>query len=272
VLAWPVTGKCIITLTTDFGLRDAYVACMKGVILGIKPDATLVDVSHQVAPQGIDEASYLLESIWPYFPSDTIHLAVVDPGVGTTRKAIAVTAPHGRFVGPDNGLFAAVLRRQGAIDPKSGRLVAATAVELANPRYRLPNPSSTFHGRDIFAPAAAHLAAGVPLSELGPSLSDLLLSPASEPHIADGVIHGRVRHIDRFGNAITDISGDALSGAPRIQAGNAVIEGLSRDFQEREISALVGSTGYLELAVRNGNAAETLHLGPGDEVIVRSVQ
>lgn len=241
-------------------------------MLAVDPDIVLVDVSHQVAPQAIDEGAYLLESIWRYFPPETVHLAVVDPGVGTARRAVAIAAPHGRFVGPDNGLFTGVLRQQEAIDPGSGQLTGAHAVELTNRRFHLPDRSTTFHGRDIFAPAAAHLAAGVPLPELGNPIATLVLGAENQPVIEDGVIRGSVRRIDAYGNAITTIPRGVLPEMPRIRAGDTEIDGLSQNFQEREISALIGSTGFLEIVVRNGSAVERLRLSPGDEVVVRAVR
>jgi S-adenosylmethionine hydrolase len=185
----------ILTLLTDFGTEDEYVGVMKGIILSIAPDVRLVDLSHQVPPQDIRRAAFLLMNAVPYFPPDTVHLAVVDPGVGTARRPVAVRTPAGTFVGPDNGLFSWVLER----------VPEWTAVEIREPAYQLPLASSTFQGRDIFAPVAAHLAAGVPLEKLGPRVEDPVWLPPPRLEISDFVAEGEVLYADRFGNLVTSI-------------------------------------------------------------------
>ena len=192
----------IVTLTTDFGTRDAYVAAMKGAILGIARTVQLVDVTHEVAPHDVAEGAFALEAVAPYFPPGTVHVGVVDPGVGTARRGLAVVSTGQVFVGPDNGLFTPFL---GGSD--------WAAFELVAPEYRLPAVSPTFHGRDVFAPAAAHVASGVDPSRLGPRVPDpvRLTWPASR-RTAEGVA-GVVVHVDRFGNLMTSIPARALARA-----------------------------------------------------------
>jgi S-adenosylmethionine hydrolase len=278
----------LITLTTDFGTSDGYVGTMKGVILGIVPDARLVDLSHEVVPQDVRAAAYVLYTAYSFFPSHTVHLVVVDPGVGGARRPIALRTPAGFFVGPDNGVFSYVM----ACEP----LEASAA--LTEPRYRLPRVSHTFHGRDVFAPAAAHLAAGVPITDLGPPIADPVVFPLPRPEITSHSIVGEVLHVDRFGNIVTSVgeltwTGDGLVFRPafekirggmqdaehRIVAANTAVEmagqevaGVRRTYAEvapGEMLALVGSSGHLEIAVREGSAAERLGVHPGDKVVLR---
>lgn len=256
----------IITLTTDFGLRDAYVGVMRGVILGIEPRARVVDISHAVEPQNILAASFLLLSAYPYFPHDAIHVAVVDPGVGTARKPIAVRTPHGTFVGPDNGLFAPVLRRQGKTEEDGLLDSAIEAVELVNPAYRLPETSSTFHGRDIFAPAAAYLSRGVPLSELGRSLASIQFNSFPEPTGDSRHLVGEIVYIDHFGNAVSNISAAQVPAGAVICVGSREIGHLAENYQAAPITAVIGSTGLVEIAARNASAQAELHLHVGDPV------
>jgi len=279
--------KPLVTLTTDFGTADGYVGTMKGVIFRIVPAARLVDISHQIGPQNVRQAAYVLYTAYPFFPSYTVHLVVVDPGVGSARRPIALRTPVGKFVGPDNGVFSYVMARE--------RVEAI--VELADPRYRLSQVSHTFHGRDIFAPAAAHLAAGVPITALGPPVHDPVLIPSPRLEAIPGGIVGEVMHADHFGNVITSLGllewkGDELSLDPafeqvgdkthmpqRFRAEDAVIAvvgqeiaGVCRtyaDVEPDQVVALVGSEGHLEIAVREGNAARRLGLQPGERVIVR---
>ncbi|RLC67738.1 MAG: hypothetical protein DRI48_01475, partial [Chloroflexi bacterium] len=232
----------------------------------------------------------VLYTAYPFFPSHTVHLVVVDPGVGSPRRPIALRTPAGFFVGPDNGVFSYVMAHQTAVE----------VVELADLRYRLPQVSHTFHGRDVFAPAAAHLAAGVPLDALGPPVGDPLTFPPPRLKVATGEVTGEVLHTDRFGNAITSIGrltwqGDALSlepafgaarteGAPSgeresfeaakavVMAGGRKIDGVRRTYADvgyGEVLALVGSEAHLEIAIREGNAAQRLGLRPGDAVKLR---
>lgn len=275
----------LVTLTTDFGTADGYVGAMKGVILNIVPEARLVDISHEITPQNVRQAAYVLYTFYPFFPSHTVHLVVVDPGVGSTRRPIALRTPIGAFVGPDNGIFSYVMAREPV----------QALVELSDPRYRLYHVSHTFHGRDVFAPAAAHLAIGVPIAALGPPVQDPVAFPLPRLEVTpDGVV-GEVLHADRFGNVVTSVgrlvwSGDELSFEPAFQkagvtgqmrftAAEAVvavagqeIAGVHRTYAEvkrGEILALVGSGGHLEIAVREGSAAQRIGLRPGDKVMLR---
>jgi len=186
----------IITLTTDFGLKDPYVAEMKATILCICPNATIVDVTHGIDKFNIRMGAYLLASVSPYLPEGTIHVAVVDPGVGTRRRSILIKTKHSYFIGPDNGLLILAARAQGIINIH----------KLTNPRFMLPSVSSTFHGRDVFAPAAAHLANGVDTTEFGPEIRDVVKPKFTKVMLRAGELVGEVLHVDIFGNIITNIN------------------------------------------------------------------
>ncbi len=270
----------IITLTTDFGTADGYVASMKGVILSINPEAVIIDISHSIEPQNIFQAAFILSTVYPYFPEGTIHLAVVDPGVGSRRKAIILKTETALFVAPDNGILSYIIEESGKAHGKPARQIPATAelrklppgleaVEVANPEYRQHPVSSTFHGRDIFAPAAAHLSLGVPLHKFGDAINQVHLFPIPLPHKnASGDIVGRVLHIDHFGNLITNIrSGDLPVGNAVVAIGKHRIRGLSGFYAHtRGLSAIIGSSGYLEVSLKNGSAAEFLKANVGYEV------
>lgn len=249
----------IITLTTDFGLADGYVGVMKGVILGIAPHVVMVDLTHEVAPQNIRQAAFILATAVAYFAPGTIHLAVVDPGVGTPRRPLLVVTPRARYVGPDNGIFS-----QALAEPN------AQAWELDQPAYWLSTVSRTFHGRDVFAPIAAHLAAGVPPERLGRRIYDPVSLPLSAPRRhADGHISGEVIHVDRFGNLISNIpAGWITPGAwsCRIADQVAPLVGSYAEVPEGALAGLVGSAGAVEVAVRNGNAARRLNVEIGEKV------
>jgi S-adenosylmethionine hydrolase len=254
----------IITLTTDFGLSDPYVAMMKGVILSINPSARLVDVTHQIGTGSISQAALLIRETFPYFPEGTVHLAVVDPGVGSNRRLIALHAGAHFFVGPDNGLFWPVFQDFGD----------AKAVHLTQPGHFLPSITETFHGREIFAPVAAHLSLGLSLESLGPSIHDLAKLTIPQPIVKEGVLCGQIIRVDNFGNLVTNIpSGDLQnflqSGPPRIVAGKLVIRKLSRiyaDCEEGEPLALINSSNLLEIAVNLGRASEYIGLKDGEIV------
>jgi S-adenosylmethionine hydrolase len=253
----------VVTLTTDFGTRDAYVAAMKGVILGVCPQATLVDISHEVPPQDVRTGAFLLAEAAPWFPAGTIHLAVVDPGVGSSRRAVAIETQKATLVGPDNGIFARLL----CADPMR------RAVEITNPRYRRVEVSTTFHGRDLFAPAAAHLACGLDLMELGPAVEELSDLPIPSPRLEPGLALGEVIHVDRFGNLITNLEGHELPEHPSVQVEGGPPVGLCRTYADvapGSLLALIGSSGFLEISVRDGSAAECLAVGPGARVVVRA--
>lgn len=259
----------VITLCTDFGLQDGFVGEMKGVILSICPEAAVVDITHQIEPQGIRQAAFILASVTPYFPRFTVHLVVVDPGVGSGRRPIAVMTERATYIAPDNGVLGIVLAQQPA----------SLAIHLTNPAYFLSPISATFHGRDVFAPAAAHLASGLDPHQMGEMIppSDLVTLSLSlpVPH-GPGTWKGEILHTDRFGNLVTSFRcigqnvecylGDSTSGdgAPQVSVtvGGERITGLSRTFADvdpGELVAYIGSSGYLEVARREGSAAE--HLG-----------
>ena len=270
----------LITLTTDFGTRDPYVAEMKAVVLRINPQAAFVDVSHHVAPQNVLEGAFVLGSAYRYFPRDAIHVAVVDPGVGTSRRAILLATPQGRFIGPDNGLltyavrdsdgYKAAISGKGFAEPVDVPLPeGCAAYELANPDIRLSPLSDTFHGRDLFAPAAAHLSLGLPNEDAGPRLDSVTCLCIPHPQALENAIAGRIVHVDGYGNLITTIDGSPLRGrSVDVLVKGRRIHGLSRSYQDGpDLLAIVGSRGSLEIAVRNGSAARELGAEVGDEVV-----
>lgn len=266
----------VITLTTDFGLADPYVAAMKGVILTLNPQAVFLDVSHAVRPQQIRQGAFLLQTALPYLPPGAVHIAVVDPGVGTERRAIAIETAAGRFVGPDNGALSPALPddlRERAHD--GGGTVplpyGARAVALTDPRYQRQPVSDTFHGRDIFAPAAAHLSLGLPLSELGEPVTDVFaLPPFRAAPLPDGSLGGRVVHVDVFGNVITDVRGEDLtSSSVSVELRGHAVRSVERSYASaRGLIALVGGSGFLEIALPGGNAARELGVDIGMAVRV----
>jgi S-adenosylmethionine hydrolase len=252
----------VVTLTTDFGLRDPYVAEMKGVMLGLYPDLRLVDITHDVESHDVVGAALALEAAVPYFPSGTVHLAVIDPGVGTARRGLVVATDAATFVAPDNGLLTPVFARSGW-----------RAFELAAPDLRLAHVSRTFHGRDVFAPAAAHLARGVRPEHFGPAIDDPVLVPWPEVHALGGAVAGAVVHVDRFGNLITSIAAaavESLGGDASIHiAGRRLpLVGTYADLPRGAAGALIGSSNRLEVAVREGSAAAVLKARRGTPVAV----
>jgi S-adenosylmethionine hydrolase len=257
----------IITLMTDFGIADSYVAQMKGTILGINPDATLVDVTHQVPPQQVARGAFVLDEIVEAFPESTIHLAVVDPGVGGERALLAVEMGRWRFVAPDNGLLTNVARRYA---PRR-------VIRIENRRYFRATVSPTFHGRDIMAPVAAHWSLGVDAAEFGTVISGRLISlPESKAEILDDVIVGEVLWSDSFGNLITSIEESQIPPTGRsdlcIECAGRTLRGLRSNYSEGnpgELLALIGSSGRLEIAVRDGNAARVLGISNGEKARVR---
>ena len=241
----------LITLLTDFGTADGYAAEVKGVLLSGVPDATIIDAAHDVAPQDVEGARLAVARYWRRFPAGTIHLVVVDPGVGSPRKALAVYCDHRYLVGPDNGVLSPALLVPGA------RVVRLTAPPAAAP---------TFAGRDVFAPAAVRLATGAAVEELGASVSDPLIRRTPEPHrTPDGVLEGLVVTIDRFGNAITNFLG-VMGGVATVAGRDVEVRRTYADAAPGEAVAVVGSSGLLEIAVREGNAAQVLHLTRGTTV------
>jgi S-adenosylmethionine hydrolase len=252
----------LITLTTDFGLHDGYVAATKGAMLAIAPDVSLVDVTHQVPPQDVAAGAYILFSAYRYFPVGTVHLAVVDPGVGSQRRAIAVETPDYRFVGPDNGLFSGVFH----CEPKWN------VVEITNAAVFRSAASPTFHGRDIFGPVAAHLCNGVPVAGLGPPVTDPIRLDIWTIQVRDNVVVGRIVHVDRFGNGISNLDRRQVGhGEVGVRVGKNVFDGIFRtytDVPEGEALVLYGSEDTLEVAINGGNAAQKLGLRRGDRVTV----
>jgi S-adenosylmethionine hydrolase len=266
----------IITLTTDFGLADAYVGALKGVLLSLNPAVTIVDITHQVRPQQVAQAAFLLGQVLPYFPVGTIHVVVVDPGVGTARRALALATPDMLLVGPDNGVLSAALpevtRRRAGRQPGDVELAEGyRAVVIRRRRYMQSPVSATFHGRDVFAPAAAHLSLGVALEALGPSVGKVrALPPFRARRRPDGALEGQVLHVDGFGNLVTDVHAEDLSTSRvEVSIGGQRIEGLTRTYDEGpELKALIGSAGYLEVACRGGSAAYRLGVDVGAGVLV----
>lgn len=255
----------IITLTTDFGLHGPYVAAVKGVLLERAPGVQIVDVCHTIAPQNILEGGFVLANIVDAFPAGTVHLAVVDPGVGTDRRLIAVSVAGQWFVLPDNGLISGVVR-----DRPPDQLRAIT-----NPALCREVVSATFHGRDILAPAAAHLAMGRPPEELGPPVTKCITLRNFEPSSDEHGFVGEVIFKDTFGNLITNIHADRLGATPPrswlVEIAGERIPGIGRTYGERpagSLVALLGSSGWVEVAVVNGDAARLLTAGAGTTVRV----
>jgi hypothetical protein len=262
------TAPPIITLLTDFGRQDHYVASMKGVMLQIAPSATLVDITHEIEPQDVTRATFLLRQIWAWFPPETVHLVVVDPKVGSRRRILAGRYGGQSVVCPDNGLISLVHRD---VPIESMHIVE-------NPRYRLPQTSSTFHGRDIMAPAAAYLATGVPLSQLGPSVDRVEIMQLPEPQIRPGpTIEGQVLFADHFGNLVTNITRRHLAAlpprlAPKVFLDKRELGPIRTAYYEVETGqplALVGSDDHLEIAVNCGSAAAMFPNARQSTIIVR---
>jgi len=252
----------IITLTTDFGSDDSYVAAMKGVILDLNPEVTVVDICHNIKPQNIAQAAYILSTTYHYFPRGTVHIVVVDPGVGTERQAVLLITHQAFFIGPDNGVLSYIVEES---------LPEIEAIALTNPRFWRSPLSNTFHGRDIFAPVAAHLSLGVSPYEFGELIPSIAALTIPRPQIGeDGVLIGRVIHIDRFGNLISDIKPEDLpKGRIFIEVGRHIIDDLSSSYEEEEeLLAIIGSGERLEVSLRNGSAARFLRANIGDKVKV----
>jgi S-adenosylmethionine hydrolase len=253
----------VITLLTDFGTRDVYVGIMRGVILGLAPSVQIVDLSHEIAPQAIAEAAFLLDSAAPYFPWGTIHVAVIDPGVGTERRIVCARTSRATYLAPDNGLLARILER----DPP------AHLVSVENAEYFLPTVSTTFHGRDIFAPVAAHLANGLDPRSLGPVIRELTPLPFPQPRrTAPGVLTGEVIHVDRFGNLVTNVGEPFAANVASLTIHGKRIEGpVCRAYGERDLGEpllIFGSSGFLEISVNSGDAARVFRARRGDAVSI----
>jgi S-adenosyl-L-methionine hydrolase (adenosine-forming) len=258
-----------ITLLTDFGTSDVYVGIMKGAIAKIAPNARIIDLTHDIPPQNLSCTRFSLMSAYPYFPAGTIHVVVVDPGVGSQRRAIAVELSDGIVVAPDNGVVGGVLSQPNQ--------TVKQAVSLTNPDYwRVARPSSTFHGRDIFAPVAAYLANGVPLPALGEAIApeSLVQLPVPQWQRTGLQLVGSIQAIDHFGNAITTIPATAVNGRWQVQVGDRYLPGHQTYAEVRPGDAigLIGSHGFVEVAVNRGNAQALLNLAEGDRVTVQPVE
>jgi len=250
----------IITLTTDFGLADPFVAIMKGVILGIAPDAQLVDITHDIRAYNVLEAAFVIDSTYRYFPEGTVHLIVVDPGVGSARRPIAAAGNGHLFVAPDNGVLSCVLQT----DP-----TASSVYWINNASLFLKSVSQTFHGRDIFAPVAARLARGIPIESVGPRIADFVRKALPKPHLQGDRLVGTVLRVDKFGNIITNLRRHHLGKDFSIRVAGVSVNRLCSSFSEAEpgeFFAIEGSTGYIELALNQGSAADRLNIALGAEI------
>ncbi len=251
----------IITLLTDFGIKDPYVGIMKGVILSLDPSAVIVDISHEIEPQDIREAAFMIKEYYRFFERGAVHLAVVDPTVGSSRKPIVAAKDDRYFVGPDNGIFSLVIYRETDV------------YAIDNQTFMGAQMSGTFHGRDIFAPAAVHLSQGVRLSDFGNKVEKPVVLSDLFPHIDGDVMVGKIVRFDRFGNGITNMPGDALKAfvkerAFRINIGALSFDRLFGSYYEGEFTCLIGSSGYLEFGVFKGAFKERAGVVRGDRVKV----
>ena len=254
----------IITLTTDFGLRDGNVGVMKGVILGINPEAQIVDISHEIKPQDVRETNYVLERQVFYFPENTVHVVVVDPGVGTKRRPIAAQIGPQRFVGPDNGVFSLLYQRAEREN------WPVEILHLDDPKYWLKDVSHVFHGRDIFSPVGAYWAGGTALSDLGTPVNDPAHLPLPQVKRNSNGLQGEVVRIDHFGNIISNIHRRDVGDAEVawVKVGEHICSGMVQTFGERgvgELVSLYSSIGYVILSEVNGSAAARLGLSLGDQ-------
>lgn len=258
----------IITLLTDFGAQDYFVGAMKGVILSLNSEATIVDLTHEIPPQDIQAAAFTLLACYRDFPPGTIHVAVVDPGVGSDRRAILVECANQFFIGPDNGLFSWIREREGK----------SFAWQITNKQFFRNPVSSTFHGRDVFAPAAAAMSNGLAAAEVGPPLENIVMLAPFLPRLTPDATAGSLIHIDRFGNCITNFTSEHIN-EERIAAGAKLIvnhkeiTSLRRFFADQnapkdELFMLVGSAGFVEIAAQNASAAATLSAKRGDSVLL----
>jgi len=274
----------IITLTTDFGYDDAYVGAMKGAILSINPAANIIDVSHSIGPQNILQGAFILNAAYRYFPKETIHMATVDPGVGTDRKGVILKTPSATFVAPDNGILSYIIDDLFSIEGEAAgeqiqdlkEVVFKKGLEAAaitDPRFWRQPVSSTFHGRDIFGPVAAGLSLGISLYEFGEKVNSLHIFSVPKPSSdSEGGLMGKVLHIDHFGTLISNIKSSDLPGKDAvIELAGYCIQGISDYYAQKEgMMAVVGSSGYLEISLRDGSACAFLGAAVGDEIKVTS--
>jgi len=259
----PLTGSTgsvspslpVITLLTDFGTADYFVGAVKGAILSVNPLAVIADITHEIRPQDVAAGAFTLLAVYKTFPARTVHVAVVDPGVGSARRPIIVSANDQYFVGPDNGIFTYIYDREPSHQ----------TFHVTSDRYFRPSPSTTFHGRDIFAPVAAALSKGVAVEDFGVEIDDEVRLPSLENPL-------RIIHIDRFGNCVTNITRDRLGAENSIVINGRTISEFRKFYGERDSGALFaiwGSAGFLEISVNGGSAAKELSAKRGDEVVVR---
>lgn len=254
---WEASSHRVITLITDFGYKDPFVGQMKGVILKINPQAKIVDITHDITSHDIEEAEYVLRTSYKYFPQGSIHIVVVDPEVGSLRRALAVKSQEYYFVAPDNGVLSCVLRD-----------VSFKAVSIEKEKYILKKDSSTFQGRDVFAPVAAWLSRGIPLEEFGSPASDPLLIDIAAPSVVQGKIIGKIVYIDKFGNAITNIKiKKERINHVRINNLTFPVVGYYSDSPNKP-AAVINSDGFVEIFIYLGSAAKALHLKKGQTVEV----
>jgi len=256
-----------ITLTTDFGQEDGYAGAVKGVLLKINPRMKIIDVTHEVSCFNILEGALVLNSFYQFFPKGTIHLAVVDPGVGGKRKGITIMTDSYFFIGPDNGIFSFIFEKEKI----------RQMVDLTNSKYFLHKPSFTFHARDIFAPVSAYVSLGVELKEFGPSTKECYKLKLPQPVYKKSKLTGEIIYIDRFGNLVSNISYDLIEGAKqiRIKIGRQKIDHLSRFYEEekeRKLIALIGSNNFVEIAVNQGSAQKLLKAKVGDKVRIEKIK
>ncbi|WP_447972404.1 SAM hydrolase/SAM-dependent halogenase family protein [Nitrospira sp. Kam-Ns4a] len=261
------TAISLVTLLTDFGDRDYFVASMKGVILNINPQCRIVDLSHQVEPQQVEEGAYLLKSCYKYFPDGTIHVAVVDPGVGTMRRALLATSSRYFFLGPDNGILSYALEEETSVEVR----------QIENKQYRLDSEGATFDGRDLFAPSAAWLTRGQQPGSYGRLIRDYVTLPFPHPAWSGGVLVGRIMYVDRFGNLISNITplflkeakGKSRQDRVSIRIAGVTIDDLVATYaagQPGAPQALINSNGQLEIFVKDGSAAALLKCGRGERI------
>ena len=269
-------NSVIVTLTTDFGIDDPYIGILKGVILSSNPDVTVVDIQHSVGPQNIVEASFVVGNSYRFFPTNTVHVVIVDPTVGSPRRIVVLETHHGIFIAPDNGVLSHVLEDQdGLIVTDNDNCVSlpygCNAFWLNKSEYWLPSISSTFHGRDIIAPVAAYLSSGIASSKLGERISRLHYIASSKPVLHQDNITGTIVYSDRFGNLISDIPASLLSSMANLkfQIGDSYIIGLNKYYSEgHSLIGLIGSFNTLEIAFVNGNASEFTGAKVGDKIVV----
>lgn len=260
-------SRPIITLMTDFGLKDPYVAEMKAVILSISPNATIVDITHMIEKFNIRMGAYVLASASPYFPKGTIHVAIVDPSVGTKRRPILIQTKHGFYIGPDNGVLALAAKNQGI----------KHIYEVSNRRLMLPEVSNTFHGRDIFAPASAYLAEGISPTEFGPEIREIMTPRFAKVIRRKNMLVGEVIHMDDFGNIITNFGEKELESMGIKETISVMLKNtklklkLCKAYGEAKPQkplAIIGSHNFLEISVNQGSAAENFRVKSGDRVII----